>query len=377
MNLKGGRIWLSGLLLVIIVLVYVAFTNPEAPRIAPVQVSVMQIQKRDVPIFSELVGQTIGSLDIAIRARVEGTLEGMHFEEGRYVKAGDLLYTIDDRPFRAKLVEAESKLAEANTRLAKAESDLGRVEPLARMNAVSKRDLDAAIAQHGAAKASVEAAKAALEFANIELGYTKIHAPNDGIIGISKARVGDFVGRNPNPVVLNTVSQIDPINVRISVSEQEYLKVARDLVEQGEKREKRGKKALKLILSDGLFHSYEGSVKALDSSVNPQTGTITVEASFPNPENIVRPGQFARVRAVAEVRKDALLVPQRAVQELQGTFSIFVIDDGSTAALRTVKLGPKSESFYIVDEGLTGDELVVVEGLQRLRPGASVIIAKD
>lgn len=381
-RLLTDRKWQIGIALAVVLGGYYLFTKFGAnePIIASAPpVTVSAVVKENVPIYMELVGQTIGSVDIAIRARVEGTLEGMHFQEGNPVTKDQPLYTIDPRPFEAKVVEAESKVAEATTLLAKADSDLKRVEPLARMNAVSKRDLDAAVAQEGAAAAARDAANAALDFAKLELGYSKIAAPIDGIIGISKAKVGDFVGKPPNPVVLNVVSQTDPIHVRVSITEKDYLRLARrvlsdrgadDMDEVQANPEK--KKPLTLILADGSVHPQQGIMKVINSQVDPTTGTLTMEAAFPNPQKLLRPGQFARIKAPIEERKDALLVPQRAVQELQGTYSVMVLEEGNKVGMRQVKPGPKTDKMWVIDEGLTLDDIVIVEGQQKVRPGMVV-----
>ena len=194
-----------------------ACSRPEPPTMPPMEVAVAEVQPRDIPIYLDMIGQTLGSVDIPIRARVDGVLEEIHFLEGRDVTKGQLLYVIDPTPFEAKVVEARGRLAEAQTRLAKADSDLARIRPLAEMDAVSKQDLDAAVAQFEAAEGSLQAAKAQVEQAEIQLGYTRITAPVDGLIGITEAKVGEYVGRSPNPVVLNVVSQTDPIRVRFSI----------------------------------------------------------------------------------------------------------------------------------------------------------------
>lgn len=361
----------------LILLLIPACGKKEEEQAPNMKVAVLEVVQKDVPLYMELVGQTIGSLDIAIRARVDGTLEGMHFTEGKSVEKGDLLYTIDSRPFEAKVVNAKSKLAEEKTKLAKAENDLKRVKPLAAINAVSKRDLDAAIAQEGAAQASVEAAKAALEFAEIELSYTKIEAPVSGLIGISEAKVGDYVGKEPNPIVLNMISQIDPIHVRATISEREYLQFARRVVEQRENKklevEEKGKrKPLELILADGSTHDHIGYSHAVDSQVDPSTGTLRIEAAFPNPQQILRPGQYAKIRVVYDTLKGALLVPQRAVQELQGLFRVYVVGKDNKVELREVTPGEKVESLWVIDKGLEPGDRVVVKGLQRVQPGTKV-----
>ncbi len=347
--------------------------GPEPSAPPPLEIPVVEVIQRDQPIELEMVGQTLGSVDIPIRARVEGVLESMDFAEGRAVKQGQLLYTIDPQPFKAKVVEAQGRLAEARTALAKAKADLGRIKPLAEMNAVSQQDLDAAVAQYEAAIGSTQAAGARVEQAEIELGYTRIHSPIDGGIGLSEAKVGEFVGRAPNPVVLNFVSQTDPIRVRFAIDERRYLKFARQLIELSARGMERQRKGLDLILADGTMHRYRGHIVATDAAVNPTTGTFTLEADFPNPNNLVLAGQFARVRAVVETRKDALLIPQRCISELQGNFRVFVIAQDGNVELRKVQPGPKIAQLQIVESGLKLGERVALEGLLRLKAGLKVV----
>jgi membrane fusion protein (multidrug efflux system) len=336
-------------------------------------------ERRDVPLTIDMVGSTLGTQDVPIRARVEGFLETMSFAEGTFVKKGELLYTIDPQPFQAKLVEAQSQLAAARTRLAKAAADLGRIRPLAEMKAVSEQDLDGAVAQEAAARASVKASEAAVELAEIELSYTRIKAPIDGLIGISEARPGEFVGRDPNPVVLNTLSDIDPIRVRFAISEREYLIMARTYMERydiGPDDKGRGRSArkndLRLILADGSEHDHMGGVVAASQSVNVETGTYTMEAAFPNPTSLILPGQFARVRALYQVLEDAVVIPRQALVEMQGLFRVYVVDDQGTVESREVQKGHESEHDVVIESGLQGGERVIVEGLQRVRPGMTV-----
>jgi membrane fusion protein (multidrug efflux system) len=352
--------------------------KPAPPAIPPMQVAILEVQPRDIPIHLDMIGQTLGSVDIPIRARVDGVLEEIHFLEGRDVTKGQLLYVIDPTPFQAKVVEAQGRLAEAETRMAKAASDLERIRPLAEMDAVSKQDLDAAVAQFEAAEGSVQAARAQVEQAQIQLGYTRIKAPVDGLIGITQAKVGEYVGRSPNPVVLNVVSQTDPIRVRFSINEREYLRFRRDfgksMRDAGEQRP--GARGLQLILSDGSIHDHPGSIVSFDAAIDSTTGTLTLEADFPNPERIVLPGQFARVRGVLEERQAALAVPQRAVMETQGIFQLAVVGNDGTVELRQVQMGPRIDDRWIVESGLEPGERVALEGLQRMRPGMKVV-AKD
>jgi membrane fusion protein (multidrug efflux system) len=296
----------------------------------------------------------------------------MHFTEGYHVEKGDLLYEIDQDPFQAKVVEAQGYLAEARTLLAKSKADLDRIRPLAEMRAVSQQDLDGAVAQYEAAQGSVQAAEARVRQARIELGYTRLTAPINGRIGITKARVGEFVGRSPNPVVLNFVSLTDPIRVRYSIDERSYLRLARRLREIEEDGVSGSVRGLDLILADGTVHPHKGKLVAADAAVDPTTGTFTLEADFPNPKDLVLAGQFARVRGVVEVRKGALLVPQRSISELQGQFRVYVIDEGGTVELRPVEPGPKIDQLQIVEAGLQPGERVALD-VMRLRPGLEVV----
>lgn len=344
----------------------------QAPPPPPPDVSVIETSARDVPLYMEFVGQTFGLKDIAIRARVEGFLEGLHFQEGGEVKKGDLLYTLEDQPFEEKVAARMSGVAEEKTMLAKTKGDLDRYKPLAEINAVSKSDLDAAVAAYEATLSSLDAAKAALRAAQIELSYTKIYSPIDGIIGKTKAKVGDFVGRDPNPVILNTVSKVDTILVTFFITETQYLEVARHLSTTApEELEERGD-TLELILIDGSVYEHKGRPDFVDREVDPTTGAMLVQASFPNPEKLLRPGQFVKVRATGRVVKDGILIPQRCVMELQGLHSVFVVNADNTIETREITAGPKIGSFWLITKGLTPGEKVVYEGLQKVKDGAAV-----
>ena len=343
----------------------------EPPPPPPIEIAVVEVVQRDQPISMDMVGETRGSSDIPIRARVEGVLLGMHFLEGRTVDEGQLLYTIDPEPCEAEVVEAEGDRAEVETGLVKAKADLDRIRPLAEMKAVSQSDLDSAVAQYDAAVAALRAADARVTQARIRLGYTKIHSPIAGRIGISAARVGEFVGKPPNPVVLNYVSRTDPIRVRFSVDERTYLRLARrrHAIEHESGETAQLGQDLELTLADGTVHPYPGRAVAADAAVDPKTGTYTIEADFPNPDSeaVVVAGQFARVRAVVNVIPDALLVPSRAVSELQGSYRVFVIGDDDRVELRPVELGPVVDNFRVIRDGVRPGELVALEILgQRL-----------
>jgi membrane fusion protein (multidrug efflux system) len=370
-----GVILLSGLAALSIMLA--ACTEPTPPAPPPLEIAVVEAIRQDADITLDLVGQTRGSVDIPIRARVQGFLESLEFEEGRPVTKGQLLYTIDPAPFRSKVVEAEGRVAEARTMLANSKADLERIRPLAEMNAVSQQDLDGAEARYEAAIGNLQAASAQQEQAEIELSYTRILAPIDGVIGISMAEVGEFVGAAPNAVVLNYVSRNDPIRVRFSINERDYLRLARLFVERretlGENAAGERKQGLELILADGTVHPYEGEIIATDAAINPTTGTFTMEADFANPDGLVLAGQFARVRGVMERRENAILIPLRAISELQGIFRVFVVGEDGAVELRVVELGPQVGNLRIVESGLEAGERVAVEGLLRLRNGATVI----
>lgn len=344
--------------------------------LAPPTVTVYETTVTEVPIFKEFVGETLGFKDIDIRARVEGYLEGIHFKEGSQVKEGELLYTIESQPFEEKVAAKMSELAAANINLANAESDLGRMKPLAEQNAISQIDLDSAQARYGASIEAVKAAKANLNAAEIELSYTKIHSPIDGLIGTTQAKVGDFVGLSPNPIILNTVSSINTMLVQFYLTENEYLQAARRIIaesklaEEGESAEENDD--LELILSDNTTYRYKGKFDFIDRSVNPTTGAILIQASFPNPDMLLRPGQFAKIRVIVKVVENGILVPQRCVSELQGRFSVLVVNKENKIETRQVKVGPTIKEFWLIDKGLEPGEMVVYEGLQVVKEGMTV-----
>ena len=334
------------------------------------QIPVYVTKAENVPLYKEFVGQVYGYKDIAIRARREGCLEEIHFLEGSRIPKGKLLYTLESQPFEADEAAKMSGLAEAKTRLAKAESDLNRYRPLAAQNAVSQSDLDAAEANYDASVASVKAAEANLRASRIQLSYTKIYSPIPGIIGKTQAKVGDFVGKNPNPVILNVVSRIDTIIVQFFLSENQYLAIARYLVGMKDiDDEGREKAKIQLILSDGSLYEHEGKVDFVDRGIDPTMGTILVQASFPNPQEIIRSGQYAKVKIEVLSGENSILVPQRCIMELQGQYQVYVVSDSGMVELRQVKVGPKSDNFWLIAEGLSADEQVVYEGLQKVRPG--------
>jgi membrane fusion protein (multidrug efflux system) len=363
-------------LLLVLLTLATGCKEQTASQMPPANVQVVQVIQQDIPLVEEFVGQTYGLFDISIQARVDGFLEGIYFEEGKRVKKGQLLYTIAPEPYEAKLATTQGKLAEANTMLVKAQSDLNRIEPLAKKNAVSQSDLDAAVAQRDAAMASVEAAEATVESARIELGFTKIYSPIDGIIGKTEVYPGDYVGRGFTNVVLNEVSRIDTILVNFHLPEEKYIEVARYLSQRtGQRAETRAEteSSINMILADGTLYPYEGKLRFINRQVNATTGTILVQASFPNTEDFLRPGQFAKVRTVIDVIKGGLLVPQRCVQEMQGNYSVIVVNDSDEVEFRSIEVATEYQtSFMVVSSGLEPGERVVYEGIQKVKSGARV-----
>ena len=339
------------------------------------EVAVVEIEARDVPVPIEFVGQVLGAKDIAIRARVEGILEEIHFQEGSEVSQGDLLYVIESQPYEAEVAAMLSRVAEAKTMQVKSQNDLNRIKPLAQRKAVSQSDLDAAIASQEAALSAVQAAQANLRAAEIQLGYTKIYSPISGIIGKSQAQVGDFVGRAQNTAVLNVVSQIDTVKVEFFLTENQYLLFARRHIAAGEASRTESpppEARLQLILADESVFPHPGRVEFIDRQVDPATGTILVQASFPNPGQLLRPGQFAKVRTIAEVIPAGILVPQRSISELQGLYRVYVVTDQQKIEEREVRPGPAIGSFRLIREGLKSGERVVYEGLQKVTGGMQV-----
>ena len=335
----------------------------------PPKVTVYETKAREVPIYQEFVGQVYGFKDIGISARVEGYLEGIHFQEGFPVKKGMLLYTLESQQFEADVAAKMSGVAAAKTFTTEAKTYLDRIKPLAAEKAVSQSDLDSAQAQYDVGLSQINAAKANLRASKIQLGYTKIYSPISGIIGKTKAKVGDFVGRSPSPIILNTVSRIDTVLVQFFITESQYLMFMRrhmtdqnaGIVDETERAD------LELILSDGSVYTHKGKGDFVNREVDPGTGALLIQASFPNPDELLRPGQFAKVRAEIELVKDGILIPQRCVMELQGTFSVYVVGAENKIQTKEVKAGPKIESFWLIREGLKANEKIVYEGLQKVR----------
>jgi len=333
---------------------------PQAP-----EVEVVDVVQKDVPVYSEWVGTTDGLVNATIRAQVTGYLITQNYKDGDMVKKDQVLFEIDPRLFQAALDQAKSQLVQQQARWDTAKANLKRIKPLAAQNAVSKRDLDNAVGTEEATHALVLEAQAAVDKAKLNLGFTKVTSPIDGIAGIAQAQIGNLVG--PGQLEqLTTVSTIDPIKVYVPVSEQDYLKA----MEKGRTNQKL---PLELILADGSIYPQKGEIAFADRQVDVKTGTIRVAALFPNPGNLLRPGQFARIRATNEIRKGALLVPQRAVTELQGSYQVAVVGTDNKASIRPVKVAERIDSLWIITEGLKPGERVVAEGIQKVREGMPVI----
>ncbi len=393
-----------------------AKSTPQAPPAPAVEVAT--VEQKDVPVYGEWIGTLAGQVNADIKAQVAGYLLRRDFQEGSYVQKGQLLFEIDPRPFQAALDQAKGQLAQAEAQLVQAEAQLATAEanqhkseldvdkytPLAKAEAVSQQDLDNAVqtnlankaqvqaakAAITAAKAQIQAGKAAVETASINLGFTRVASPINGIAGISQAQVGDLVSASSG--ALTTVSTLDPIRDYFTVGEQAYLELhatamskirrpATDFTVSDQEFLKRQKQLsssdsrrwkLQLILADGSTYPYEGDFYFADRSVDQNTGSIQLAALFPNPGNVLRPGQYGKVRAVVSERKGALLVPQRAVTEMQGSYEVAVVGPDDRVAIRPVKVGERDGTMWVIEEGLKPGEQVVVEGQQMLRPGATV-----
>jgi membrane fusion protein (multidrug efflux system) len=329
--------------------------------------------RKDVPVYTDWVGTTDGLVNATIQAQVTGYLVKQNYREGELVQKGQVLFEIDPRTFQAAVDGAKGALAQAEARWETAKANLQRVRPLAEKNAVSQKDLDDNIGAELSTRASVESAKAQLDTAQLNLGFTRIASPVDGIAGIAKAQVGNLVG--PGQIQeLTAVSTVDPIKAYFSVSEQEYMDF-RKRAGQGKISSQEEARAipLELILAGGSVYPHKGRISLADRQVDVKTGTMRVGALFPNPGNLLRPGQFALVRATMETKKGALLVPQRAVMEVQGKFLVAVVGADNTVELRQVMPAERVGSLWVIDKGLKPGERVVVEGVQKVKTGARVV----
>jgi len=387
--------WALAGLVGVVLLVAVAHpgAKPASPEPAPTIVKVAQVEQQDVPVYGQWIGTLAGQVNADVKAQVTGYLLSRNYKEGSYVRKGQLLFEIDPRPFKAALdqakgqlaqaqaqqVQDEAKLATAQANQLKSQLDVEKYSPLAKAEAVSQQDLDDAIqtnlankaevqaarAAIGAAKAQIQAGQAAVETAAINLGFTRVISPINGVAGVAHAQVGDLV--SPGSGALTTVSTLDPIRDYFSVSEQEYL----ELQERFSGADP-GRWKLHLILADGRTYPYEGKFYFADRAVDQNTGAIQLAGLFPNPGNVLRPGQYGRVRAVVRVETKALIVPQAAVNELQGSYQVDVVGKDNRIAVQPVKVGNQVGTMWVIQDGLKPSDRVVVEGQQALRPGMSV-----
>jgi len=359
-------------LFVLIVVTVIACKKTEAPTLPPVKVNVVKAIENDVPLYEEFVGQVYGESDVAIRARVEGWVTQVNFKEGSAVKKGTLLYVIDDIEYKNQLDRQISELSKAKTELVRAQSELSRVKPLAEMNALSKQDLDNATAAFEASQAQVRANQASVDNANVELGYTKVYAPFDGVVGISNVRVGDYVSRLGNSSTLATISSVTGLRVRFQISEREYLRIAQMSAEELSS----ARKNIQLILADGSIYPQSGQVNFADREIDSKTGTLTIEATFPNPKGLLRPGSFVKTRILLSTYPHAVLVPQRSVFQLQNLAQVFTITDSSTLKVSLVETGPKVGDAWIIKKGLKAGDRVAIIGTASLTPNSKIEVVE-
>jgi RND family efflux transporter MFP subunit len=365
-----GLVIRSALMLVLLSACGEKSDKRAGPAGPPPAVVVAPVQQKTVPIYGEYVARTEARESVEIKARVEGYLEKIFFKEGSRVKAGQLLFLIDQRPYKAALQDARGQLAQAQAAAGKAEKDVERLRPLAAADAVPQQDLDKAEAEAQYSRAAIEKAKAAVTQAELDLKFTEIRAPITGIIGKEEVTVGNLVAKDKT--LLTTLSSWDPMRVVFSISENDYLLLAKRYPEGRERSDTEREAVFELIMADNSIYPYKGKVSFIDRALDLTTGTLKIYVSFPNPDGLLRPGLFARVRVPIEERQDALLVPQKAVQEMQGVQTVLVVGPENKVALRTVTLGERYQDFFIITEGLKTGELVVVEGLQKAIPGQKV-----
>jgi membrane fusion protein, multidrug efflux system len=365
-------------------IVFAGCSNHSAGQGGPPDVAVAQVEQKDIPIYGEWIGTLDGFTNADVRAQVTGYLLQQGYQEGGFVKKGQLLFQIDPRPFQAALDQAEGQLAQAQASLANAQAvqgrtqlDVNRYTPLAKEEAASQQDLDNAVQNNLAAKATVATAEAAIktdaaavETARINLDFTRLVAPIDGIAGQAQLQVGALV--SPSSGIVTSVSTVDPIKVYFTVSESEYLDWNKRFPTQTTREAADKSLRLQLILADGSTYPSDGTFYFADRQVNVGTGAIRIAGLFPNPGNILRPGGYGRIRTAVRIQKDALLVPQRAVTELQGGYQVAVVDAENKVSIRTVKVGDRVGSQWIIAEGLKPGERVVAEGVQKVRSGAQV-----
>jgi len=387
-KISKRNLWIGGALCLAVVGLIIGAVRPKhvagAQAGASPDVEIVPVEQKDVPIFGEWIGTLDGYTNADVRAQVTGYLLRQGYQEGAFVKKGQLLFEIDPRPFQAAVDQAEGQLAQARAALDNAQAVQGRTEldvnrytPLAKEQAVSQQDLDNAVQNNMAAKATVataqaqiKTAQAAVETAKINLDFTRLTAPIDGIAGQAQLQVGALVNLSSGTVT--SVSTVDPIKVYFTVGEPQYLEWRRRFPTETTRQAADKNLHLELILADGSTYVHQGTFFFADRQVNESTGAIRIAGLFPNPGNILRPGGYGKVRAVIRVQPDALLVPQRAVTELQGGYQVAVVDDQNKVSIRTVKVGDRVGDRWVISEGLKRGEHIVAEGVQKVRPGMQV-----
>lgn len=346
--------------------------KPKAPaKPPPPLVETGSVTQSDVPIYHEWIGSLDGLVNAQIRAQVTGYLVKQNYREGDPIQKGDMLFEIDPRPFQAALDQAKGILAQAEARSGKTKLDVKRYEPLVKDKAISQEEYDDAVQANMEAEAAVVSAKAQVEQAQLNLGFTQITSPIDGIASIAKAQIGDLVG--PSSGELTTVSTIDPIKAYFNVTEQAYINFAQRFMTEAARREQLKQLGIDLILTDGTTYPHKGQIFAVDRQIGQTTGALRVEALFPNPDSTLRPGEFARIRVKIDVRHNALLVPQRAVSELQGSYQVAVLDADNKIHIQPVRVGERSGNMWIIEDGLHDGQRIVVEGIQKVREGVTVV----
>ena len=348
----------------------------KAPQVAPAapEVLVTTVKPQDVPRVLERVATLDGFINANINAQVQGYIVSRDYTEGSVVKKGDLLFHIDPRPYEAALAQAKGTLAKDKANQVKAEADEKRAFDLFKKKVISDQERDTAIAAAGSSRANVEADQAAVETAELNLGYTKVTAPIDGLAGFANSQVGDLVGPSTGP--LTTVSQLDPIKAVVSAGEGPFTDFVARHPDATERNAYVKTLDFELILGNGEMYPRKGNFYALDRSLDPKTGSIRYYVTFPNPGNVLRPGQFGKVRFVADMKKGAMVIPQEAVNELQGGYQVAVVDENNKVSIRPIKMGERIGAMWEVTDGLKPGDKVVVQGLQKAREG-SIVTAKD
>ena len=344
--------------------------KPHADPSASPTVEVATVTQADVPIYHDWIGVLDGFVNAHIRAQVTGYLISQNYKEGDPIRKGDLLFEIDARPFQAALDQAKGQLAQAEAKLGKTELDVKRYAPLVKDKAISQEEYDDAVQANLEAKAAVVAANAQVEQAKLNLGFTKIISPIDGIASIANAQIGDLVGANSGE--LTTVSTVDPIKAYYNVTEQAYINFTKLFATERDRYERLGKLEIELILANGEVYPLKGKIYAADRQISPTTGALRVAALFPNPNAALRPGEFGRIRVKFDLASGALLVPQKAVAELQGSYQVAVVGDDNKIHIQPVRVGERSGTLWIIQEGLKPGQRVVVEGIQKVREGTVV-----